>query len=98
MKKTGSKNNSCRITRRADEQGMRPTGRDQPSIKKSTTGISPPVDDPLVHQNGDNPESGTLDLPSNQNTNKTKPKRLKWSKEEYKEVMSAYYKAQLSPT
>ena len=93
MKKTRSKNNSCRITRRADKQGVRPPGRDQPGVEKSTTGISPPHDDPVVHQNRDNPESGPLDPPSKQNINKTKPKRLKWSKKEYKEVMSAYYKA-----
>ena len=66
MKSTRSKNNLCRITRRADKQGVRPPGRDQPGVEKLTTGIFP-QDDPVVHHKRDNPEPGPLDLPSNHN-------------------------------
>ena len=69
MKSTRSKNNLCRITRRADKQGVRPPGRDQPGVEKLTTGISHLQDDPVVLQNRDNPEPGPLDPPSNHNYN-----------------------------
>ena len=84
-----------RIGRRAGQQGPRSPVRDQAGIEKFATGTDSthqPVEEPHAE---DTPHSGllctTTKIP-------TKGNRQKWSREEYKDVMEAYYNASFNPT
>jgi len=91
-----TKNKSCRIARRADQQGARPPGQDSPGIEKyateSTSSIS---QNPPGHQDGTDPTPGPAVQPSS--TNNQKKTRLKWTREEYTEVMYCFYYALEKP-
>ena len=80
-----------RIGRRADKQGSRPPEGNQSGIVKSATGMkSSKENDPHGHQNQDQPKPDPVVIPS-----KPKVSRQKWSVEDYKNVIRAYFTAQL---
>jgi len=86
---------SCRIGRRADNQGPRPLARNQAEVEKSATGTdsSQSLDS---HQNWDQPNP---ELPrTTAQATKKKVTRTKWTREEYKEVLFAFYCALNKPT
>ena len=86
---------SCRIGRSADNQGPRPLARNQAEVKKSATGtdFSQSLDS---HQNWDQPNP---DLPrTTANATKKEMTRIKWTREEYKEVLFAFYCALNKPS
>ncbi|CAI9732658.1 Hypothetical predicted protein [Octopus vulgaris] len=71
----------------------RPPGKSQPGIEKSSTGTnSSPNTDMDGHLNGKSPNSSPPSSPP-QPPQKEKCKRNKWTREEYKEVIYAYYYA-----
>ena len=88
---------SCRIARRAGYQGARPSASDQAEVEKSATDLH-------SRENVDGNSNGSCSQQSppaavsspicNQ---QTKGKRHKWVREEYKDVMLCYYKAQAEP-
>ena len=69
----------------------RSSGRSDPDpeLEKSTNQDQPPQD-PEANQTRDIPKTDAQDQPSNPNAN-TRNTRQKWTKEEYIEVMHAYY-------
>ena len=86
---------STRIARRAGEQGARPSTSNQVEVEKSATGrnSSKPRDgDPSLNETKS--QGGGTPTPR---PNNTKSKRCKWSEEEYKGVMRAYYEAKHHP-
>ena len=92
-----TRSKSCRIVRRADQQGTRPSGRDQPEVEKSATGSnSSPQDNLHGHQEGVTPTPGPVGSPPKHNKNQ-KEQRKKWTREEYKEVMYCFYFALEKP-
>ncbi|CAI9722939.1 glycine receptor subunit alpha-2-like isoform X2 [Octopus vulgaris] len=71
----------------------RPPGKSQPGIEKSSTGTnSSPNTDMDGHLNGKSPNSSPPSSPPPP-PQKEKCKRNKWTREEYKEVIYAYYYA-----
>ena len=90
-----TRSKSCRISRRADNEGPRPLVRNQAGVEKSATGTD--FSQPLgSHQNRDqaNPE---LPRTMTQVTRK-KNTRTKWTNEEHKEVLFAFYCALNEPS
>ena len=65
---------SYRIGRRAGEQGPRPSGRNQPEVEKSATGMNSQTDDLSGYQNQDFPNPEPIVTTSN---NSTRSKRIK---------------------
>ena len=91
------KRNSCRIARRADQQGARPSARNQAEVEKCATGTnSPHPQAPEDNQNENSTQAGSL-AADNMNYPK-KQTRQKWTRDEYKQVMTAYYQAILEPS
>ena len=90
--KTRSK--SCRLVRCAGQQGTRSPGRNQPGIEKRATGINSSEDDLPGNQNQDIPNPEPVVIPPNK---PLKAKRTRWTKEEYKTVLRAFYTAQKNP-
>ena len=92
-----TRSKSCRIVRRVDQQGTRPSGRDQPEVEKSAAGSnSSPQDNLHGHQEGITPTPGPVGSPPKHNKNQ-KEQRKKWTREEYKEVMYCFYFALEKP-
>ena len=93
--KSLTRNNSCRIGRPADQQGPRRPAGNQAGIEKSATGTNSvhEVLEDIHHE--DNPHFGPLATP---NVNPSKGTRQKWTREEYKKVMEAFYKAMINPS
>ena len=90
-----NKNPTGRITRRADQQGVRSPVRNQAGVEKLDAGTNLPTSTCLVgNQNREKPNLGPLNLSTTQN----KHKRIKWTKEEYKGVMRAFYMAKHNPS
>ena len=87
--------NSYRIGRLVGQQGLRSRLRNQAGIEKYATG--PDSTHPVLenHHAKDNPQNGLL---SKRTEHSTKGKRLKWTTEEYKDVIEAIYTASLNPT
>ena len=92
--KSRTRNNSCRIGRPADQQGPRPPSGNQAGIEKSATGTNSAHVLEDIH-NEDNPHRGPLATP---NVNPSKGTKQKWTREEYKQVMEAFYKATNNPS
>ena len=90
--KTRSK--SYRLVRCAGQQGTRSPGRSQPGIKKCVTGINSSEDDLPGNQNQDITNPEPVVIPPNKHP---KAKRTRWTKEEYKTVLRAFYIAQKTP-
>ena len=91
-----TRNNSCCIARRADQQGVRPPGQDSPGIEKyATESTSSTSRNPLGHQDGKVPTPGPAAQPSSNNNQKKT--RRKWTREEYTEVMYCFYYALEKP-
>ena len=91
------KRNSCRIARRADQQGARPSERNQAEVEKCATGTnSPHPQAPEDNQNENSTQAGSL-AADNMNYPK-KQTRQKWTRDEYKQVMTAYYQAIVEPS
>ena len=88
------KQKPSRIGRRADKQGSRPPEGNQSGVEKSATGIQSLKNDPHGHQNQALPNPDPVVI----NSNPKKAKRLRWSHEDYKNVIRAYTIAQLQPT
>ena len=72
--KTGT--NSCCISRQAGEQGLHPSGRNQPEVEKSATGMNSQTDDLSGYQNQDFPNPEPLVTTSN---NSARSNRIKWT-------------------
>ena len=88
---------SCRIARRADEQGARPLARNQAEVEKCATGTTlPQPQAPEDNQNENSTQIGSLEADDMNSTRKQT--RQKWTRGEYKQVMTAYYQAVLEPS
>ena len=90
-----TRSKSCRIGRRADNQGPRPSVWNQAEVEKSATGtdFSQSLDS---HQNRDQPNP---ELPrTTTQVSRKKITRTKWTREEYKEVLFAFYCALNEPS
>ena len=83
-----------RIGRRAGYQGSRPSGGYQPEDEKCATENNPP-NTGLGLQQRVNPEAGPPQSPPTNNTRKAQ--RTKWTREDYREVMRAFYCAKHKP-
>ena len=81
----------CCISLHADKLGLHPSVRSQTDIENYATGTSSSPEYPSEPQNQKNPNLGPLDPPSHKNISKAK--RIKWTCEEYKEVMTSFYQA-----
>ena len=76
---------------RKGQQGKLPPGRKQPGIEKCATGINSTEDDLPGNQNQDIPNPEPVVTPPNK---PPKAKRTRWTKEEYKTGLRAFYTAQ----
>ena len=88
--------NSCCIGRRADKSGPRLSVRNQAEVKKCASGTKLPKDSLKGHQNCVKANSGPLE--TSKSSNKNDLKRQKWTREEYREIMEAYYYAKYHPS
>ena len=86
---------TCHIGRRADKSGPFPSVRDQAEFEKNVTGASSFPEYPSEPKNQENSKLDTLDPPSHKNISKAK--KIKWTREEYKEVMTTFYQALKEP-
>ena len=93
--KSRTRNNSCRIGRPADQQGPRPPVGNQAGIEKSATGTNAAHEVLEDIHNEDNPHRVPL---ATSTGNPLKGTRQKWTREEYKQVMEAFYKAMNNPS
>ena len=83
--------NSCCIGRRADKSGPPPSVRNQAEVEKCSSGTKLPKDSLKGHQNCVKANSGPSE--TSKSSNKNDLKRQKWTREEYREIMEAYYYA-----
>ena len=88
--------NSCCIGRRTDKSGPRPSVRNQDDVEKCASGTKIPKDSLKGHQNSVKANSGPSE--TSKSPNKQDLKRQKWTREEYKEIMEAYYYAKYHPS
>ena len=93
--KSRTRNNSCRIGRPADQQGPRPPVGNQAGMEKSATGTNAAHEVLEDIHNEDNPHRVPL---ATSTGNPLKGTRQKWTREEYKQVMEAFYKAMNNPS
>ena len=93
--KSRTRNNSCRIGRPADQQRPRPPAGNQAGIEKSATGTNSTHEVLEDIHNEENPHRGPL---ATSTVNPSKVTRQKWTREEYKQVMEAFYKATNNPS
>ena len=88
--------NPTSITLPTDKQGVHSSAGNQAEFEKSLAGTLPPQNTDLEgYQTMDIPENGPLNPTS---PKKQKQKRHKWTREEYREIMKAYFKACLYPS
>ena len=80
---------SKKFSYRTGEQGPRPSAGNQAEVEKSITGTNSSHHAPEDFHTDHAPQSGPHVAPSH---NSSKPSRQKWSREEYKGVMEAFYK------
>ena len=93
-----TRNKSCRITRRVDKQGARPSVSDQGGVQKLATGPKSPENN---GQEAAHTRLSSGNGPSVINTNnvtETKSTKQKWSRDEYSEVIESYYTATFFPS
>ena len=79
---------SSRIARRVVKQGALPSVMDQAKVEKLVTGTNSSIESLHGNENQEESNPGPLDTPSQQI--RTKRKRMKWTREEYKLVLYAY--------
>ena len=89
-----TRNKSYRLVRRVGQQGTRPSGGNQPEVEKYASGTNSSEDDLPGNQNQENPNPEPAVIPPKQ----SKVKRTRWTKEEYKTVLRAFYTAHKNPT
>ena len=94
MPDTNNIRKSNRIGRHPAKKGPRPLASNQAGIEKSATGTNSPRNDVEGSHPEDTSNSGSLH-PRNP---KSKVTRQKWSKEEYIDVIEAFYNATINPT
>ena len=87
--------NISRIDRLAGKKGSRHSAQNQADGEKLATGLNSSNTGPTVYQNRDVPKPEPTDPPSKTNT--IKSKRYKWTREEHKQVLTAYYTAIRNP-
>ena len=88
--------NSCCIGRHADKSGPRPSVRNQAEVEKCASGTKFPKDSLKGHQNCVKANSGPSK--TSKSSNKNDLKKQKWTREEYREIMEAYYYAKYHPS
>ena len=87
---------SCRIGRRADKQGPRSPARNQAGIEKYATGTNSPQNKvPEENHAEDTPQGGLLTANTENPSEQTRKKR---TRDEYKEIMEAYYTSTINPS
>ena len=86
---------TCCIGRRADKSGPRPSVRTQAEIENYVTGKKSTTENLSESKNRENSNLLPLDPPSHKNISKAK--RVKWTRDEYKEIMTAFYQALKEP-
>ena len=84
---------TCCIGCRGDKSGPCPSVRNQ--VEKYVTGTNSSPEYPREPQNWENPNLDPLNPPCHKNISKAKI--IKWTCEEYKEVMTAFYQALKEP-
>ena len=84
---------TCCICRRADKSGS--SVRNQTEVEKYVTGTNSSPEYPSETQNRENVNLDPLDPLSHKNISKAKS--VKWTHEEYEEVMTAFYQALKEP-
>ena len=82
--------NTCCIGRRAGTSGPRPSQRSQDEVEKYVAGTTSSHEHPSEPQNWENSNFGALDLPSPKNISNAK--RIRWTREEHKEFVTAFCK------
>ena len=87
---------SSRIARRAVKQGARPSVMEQAEIEKLVTGTNFSIENLHGNQNQEESNPGPSDTPLHQI--RTKGKRMKWTREDYKLVLYTYYCALEKPS
>ena len=87
-------NFSYRIGRRAGKQGPRPSAGNQAEVEKYATGTNSAHQANEDHHAEDTPHRGPQNAPTK---NRQRERRNKWTREEYMEVMEAYFKALSKP-
>ena len=83
-----------RIGRPAGKKGSRHSVQNQADGEKLATGSNSSKTDPKGYQNRDAP---TPDPTEPSSTEKIKSKRYKWTREEHKQILAAYYTALKNP-
>ena len=91
-----NKSLSCRIARRADQQGARPPTRNQAGVEKSTTGTTSPNNYLAGNLTENFSQQGPPDAEDTSRSNK-KASRQQWTREEYIQVTTAFHEAKLTP-
>ena len=87
-------NFSYRIGRRAGKQGPRPSAGNQAEVEKYATGTNSAHQANEDHHAEDTPHRGPQNAPTK---NRQRERRNQWTREEYMEVMEAYFKALSKP-
>ena len=88
--------NSCCIGHQADKSGPRPSVRNQAEVKKCASGTKLPKDSLKGHQKCVKASSRSSE--TSKSSNKNDLKRQKWTREEYREIMEAYYYSKHHPS
>ena len=91
-----NKRKSSRIARRAVKQGARPSVADQAGVEKLATGTNSSTESLNGNQNREETNPGPSDKTPKQVS--TKGKRTRWTRQEYKHVLYAYYYALEKPS
>ena len=87
-------NFSYHIGRRTGKQGPRPSAGNQAEVEKYATGTNSAHQANEDHHAEDTPHRGPQNVPTK---NRQRERRNKWTREEYMEVMEAYFKALSKP-
>ena len=85
---------SNRIGRHPGKKGPRPPASNQAGLEKSATGTNSPINDVEDSHPEDTSNSGSL----HSSNSKPKVSRQKWSREDYIDVIEAFYNATTHPT
>ena len=88
--------NSCCIGCRSDKSGPRLSIRNQAEVEICASGTKLPKDSLKGHQNCVKANYGPSKILKSSNRNDLK--RQKWTREEYREIMEAYYYAKYHPS
>ena len=89
----------CCIDRRAVEKGSRPSVANQAEVEKLDTSVGTSPTEPLTGtQNRKTSNLCPAEKPSQQKQSKVKSTRSKWTREDYKTVITSFYEALDKPT